>query len=113
MVEDKGNERLVAAHDAYWSSEAEMAEGNPQAIVASGDAARLPTAILIQGLADDNVTPDMADRFTAAWKARGGGIELHKFEGMPHTFIVNRPTDPASARATELVRDFIVKQAKV
>ncbi|HEX3538320.1 MAG TPA: alpha/beta hydrolase [Stellaceae bacterium] len=113
MVKEKGNQRLIAAHDAYWTSEAEMAEGNPQAIVASGEATRLPPAILIQGLADDNVTPDMADRFTAAWKARGGSIELHKFDGMPHTFIVNRPTDPASSRATELVRDFILAQAKI
>ena len=112
MVKDKGNERLVAAHDAYWASEAEMAEGNPQTIVAGGDTAPVPPAILIQGTADDNVTLDMADRFTAAWKARGGGIELHKFDGMPHTFIVNRPTDPASARATELVRDFILSRAK-
>src|SRR5579862_9249736 len=78
MVKEKGNTRLVESHDAYWASEAEMAEGSPQAIVAAGEAAKLPPAILIQGLADDNVTPDMADRFTAAWKARSGSIELHK-----------------------------------
>jgi acetyl esterase/lipase len=111
MVKEKGNERLVAAHDAYWASEAEMSEGNPQRILDDREAGALPPAILIQGLADDNVTPDMADRFTAAWKARGGEIELHKFDGMPHTFIVNRPTEPASTRATELVRDFILAQA--
>src|SRR5579872_5107369 len=36
MVKEKGNARLVESHDAYWASEDEMAEGNPQAIVASG-----------------------------------------------------------------------------
>jgi acetyl esterase/lipase len=110
MVKEKGNTRLVESHDAYWASEAEMAEGNPQAIVTGGDAARLPPAILVQGTADDNVTPDMADRFTSAWRARGGAIELHKFDGQPHTFIPRDPASDASRRATELLRDFILKQ---
>src|SRR5437667_1717106 len=91
MVRERRNTRLVESHDAYWSSEAEMAEGNPQAILDRGEAGALPPAILVQGLADDNVTPDMADRFAAAYRARGGKIELHKFEGQPHTFIMRDP----------------------
>jgi acetyl esterase/lipase len=111
MVKDKGNSRLVAAHDAYWASEPEMAEGNPLLVLERGEATTpLPPAILVQGLADDNVTPDMADRFTAAYRARGGEVALHTFAGMPHTFIVNRPTDPASAEATGLIRDFVLAQ---
>src|SRR5438309_10412134 len=49
MVREKGNTRLVEAHDAYWPSEAEMAEGNPQLIVERGAAAALPSAIVVQG----------------------------------------------------------------
>src|SRR5438874_1832600 len=70
MVREKGNTRLVESHDAYWNSEAEMGEGNPQLILERGEAGALPPAILVQGLADDNVTPDMADRFAAAYRAR-------------------------------------------
>ena len=113
MVKDKGNTRLVESHDAYWASETEMGEGNPQRIVESGEAGALPSAILVQGLADDNVTPDMADRLTAAWRARGGTIELHKFDGQPHTFIPRDPTSDASRRATELIRDFVLARARV
>src|SRR5437588_6890959 len=105
MVKEKGNGRLVEAHDAYWRSEAEMEEGNPQLILERGEAGELPPAILIQGLADDNVTPDMADRFAAAWRSRGGRLELHKFDGQPHTFIPRDPGSDASRRATELLRD--------
>src|SRR5438105_3542889 len=68
-------------------------------------------AILVQGLADDNVTPDMADRFAAAYRARGGQLELHKFDAQPHTFIVRDPASDASRRATELIRDFVLKRA--
>src|SRR5436190_1339031 len=111
MVREKGNTRLVEAHDAWWPSEADMAEGNPQLILERGEAGALPPAILVQGLADDNVTPEMADRFTAAYRARGGRIELHKFDWQPHTFIVRDPASDSSRRATELLRDFVLKQA--
>ena len=113
MVKEKGNMRLVESHDAYWNSEAEMAEGNPQRIVETGEAARLPPAILLQGTGDDNVTPDMADRFTAAWRAKGGSIELHKFGGQPHTFVIRDPASDASRRACELARDFVKQQAQL
>jgi acetyl esterase len=111
MVRDKGNVRLVEAHDAYWNSEAEMAEGNPQLIIERGEAAALPPAILVQGTGDDNVTPDMADRFAAEYRARGGRLQLEKFAGQPHTFIVRDPESEASRRATELIRDFVLAQA--
>ena len=112
MVKEKGNARLVEAHDAYWPSEAAMAEGNPQLILDRGEAGRLPPAILIQGTSDDNVTPDMADRFAASWRRCGGELELHKFDGQPHTFIPRDPGSDASKRATELIRDFVLAQAR-
>ncbi len=112
MVREKGNTRLVESHDAYWHSEAEMEAGNPQLILERGEAALpLPPAIVVQGTGDDNVTPDMADRFAAAYRSRGGQLALHKFDGQPHTFIVRDPASEASRRATELVRDFVLAQA--
>jgi acetyl esterase len=112
MVKEKGNTRLVEAHDAYWASEAEMEEGNPLLILERGETAtKLPPAIVVQGTGDDNVTPDMADRFAAAYRARGGQLELHKFDGQPHTFIMRDPASEASRQATEKLRDFVLKQA--
>jgi acetyl esterase/lipase len=112
MVREKGNTRLIESHDAYWNSEAEMGEGNPQLILERGEAGPLPPAIVVQGTADDNVTPDMADRFAAAYRARGGRLELHKFDGQPHTFIVRDPASDAARGATELLRDFVLAQAE-
>jgi acetyl esterase/lipase len=113
MVKEKERTPLIQSHDAYWNSEAEMGEGSPQRIVEAGEAASLPPAILLQGTGDDNVTPDMADRFAAAWRARGGAIDLHKFEGQPHTFVMRDPVSDASRRACELVRDFVKKHARI
>jgi acetyl esterase/lipase len=111
MVKETGNTGLVASHDAYWASEAEMAEGNPQLILDRGEAGTLPPAIVVQGTGDNNVTPDMADRFAVAYRGRGGSLELHKFDGQPHTFIVRDPASDASRRATELIRDFVLARS--
>src|SRR5204863_368803 len=44
MVREKGNTRLVESHDAYWNSEAEMGEGNPQLILDRGELRFFATA---------------------------------------------------------------------
>jgi acetyl esterase/lipase len=112
MARETGNERLVKNHDAFFLTEAAMAEANPQTILESGEARNLPPALLIQGAADANVTPDMADRFVAAYAKAGGRIALRKFEGQPHTFVSQNPTSPASVEALGLITDFIREQTR-
>jgi acetyl esterase len=112
MARETGNERLVKNHDAYFPTEAAMAEANPQTILERGEAKNLPPALLIQGTADNNVTPDMADRFVAAYTKAGGRITLRKFEGEPHTFIVLNPTSPASVEAIGVIVDFVREQTR-
>jgi acetyl esterase/lipase len=112
MAKQSGNERLVKNHHAFFGDEATMAEANPQAILESGVAIELPPALLIQGTADANVTPDMADKFAAAYARAGGKITLKKFEGEPHTFISANPTSAASVEALRLITDFIAGQTR-
>ncbi|MBV9457448.1 MAG: alpha/beta hydrolase [Bradyrhizobium sp.] len=112
MARETGNERLVKNHDAFFLTEAAMAEANPQAIVESGEARNLPPCLLIQGTADANVTHDMADRFVAAYTRAGGKISLRKFEGQPHTFIPQNPTSAGSIEALGLITDFIRSQTR-
>jgi acetyl esterase/lipase len=112
MARETGNELLVRNHDAFFLTEAAMAEANPQAILESGEARNLPPALLIQGTADANVTPDMADRFVAAYAKAGGQIKLRKFDDQPHTFISQNPTSPASVEALGLITQFIRDQTR-
>jgi acetyl esterase/lipase len=112
MARETGNERLVKNHDAYFPTEAAMAEANPQTILERGEAKNLPPALIIQGTADNNVTPDMPDRFVAAYGKAGGKITLRKFEGQPHTFIVLNPTSAASVEAIGLIVDFVRAQTR-
>jgi acetyl esterase len=107
MAQEKGMEKLVKNHQAFFGTEEAMAEANPQRILESGSALKLPPALLIQGTGDANVTPDMADKFVAAYTKAGGRITLKKFEGEPHSFIPQNPTSAASVAALHLITDFI------
>lgn len=107
MAKERGNERLVGAHDAFFGTEAAMADGNPLLILERGGKAKLPPLLILQGTKDDNVTPDMADRLVAAYRAAGGRVTLEMFPDQPHTFVTKEPTSPASLRAIEVMSQFV------
>lgn len=88
-----------------------MTQGNPQLILARGEAiASLPPLLVIQGTNDDNVTPTMADDFAAANRAKGGAAELRKFEGQPHSFIKD-PVGPLALAALDVIKAFVLQEA--
>ena len=109
-VRERGNERLVEAHRQFWPSEDAMAEGNPQLIVERGEPIEKPPVLIMQGTADDNLTPDMAADFAAAYSRLGGSISFHSFEGQPHAFIARDPAASDAQRALGLIADFIHHQ---
>ena len=109
-VRERGNARLVDAHHEFWLSEETMAEGNPQRILERGEASEMPPTLIMQGTADDNLTPDMAANFAASYQKAGGSIAFHSFEGQPHAFIARDPAAPDAQRALGLIADFIKHQ---
>ena len=113
MAQAKGLKNLVNAHHAFWPDEAAMTEGNPQLIVERGAATSKPPMLVLQGTADENVEHERADRFVEAYRKAGGEIELAKFEGQPHTFIVKDPAAPASKQALEKIGAFVRQRLDV
>ena len=86
----------VRSSDAFWRTEAAMAEGNPQMILDRGEKVELPPALIIQGTADTNTPSPMAERFAESYRKAGGSLELHKYEGRIHGYI-NRDIDGADS----------------
>ena len=107
MAQERGNARLVQAHKDFFVTEAAMSEGNPQLALERGEKVSLPSLLVLQGTKDDNVTPDMAEKFTAAYRAAGGRAVLETFAGEPHTFVTRDPTSAASLRAIALIQRFV------
>jgi acetyl esterase len=101
----------VDAHEAYWPSEAAMAEGNPQLILERGDAQQLPSLLVLQGTADELVPPQLQERFVQTYRSAGGEVELVVFEGMPHTFVQRQPEHPQSRRAIDTMIQYVREQS--
>jgi acetyl esterase len=107
MAQARGVQNLINAHHAFWPDEQAMAEGNPQLVLERGEATSLPRMLVLQGTADENVEHERADRFAERYRRAGGEIELHKFPGQPHTFIVKDPQAAASVEGLARIVNFI------
>ena len=107
-AQEANNERLAESTEAYFLSQDTMREGNPQHILERGEPVRLPPTLIIQGTRDDNVPLPIPERFTAAYQAAGGDIQLEIFPEMPHGF-GNTP-GAESDRAIGLMKTFVARQ---
>ncbi len=110
MAQETGKDRLVNAHNAYFPDEDAMAVGNPFLVVERGEATHRPPMVVVQGTADENVKHERADIFAEAYRAVGGTVEVHKYEGQPHTFVTANPDDDATKQAIVTLREFVLAQ---
>ncbi len=110
FAQQTGRADLINAHDAYFQTSQAMQEGNPQLILSRGEQAEHPPTLILQGTADLNVTLEMEERFTAAYRAAGGWIDLVTFPGAQHGFTLI--PGPETDRAIALMKAFIARQAE-
>ena len=84
---------IIPRHDAYWPSEAEMAEGNPMLALERGEKVQLPPAIWFQARgdlvhdykdADSDFPGNEPQRFVANYRKAGGDIALEYIEMERH-----------------------------
>jgi len=106
-----GIERFVISHDKFWPSEADMEEASPTLILQRGETVTKPPVLIMQGTADDNLTPDMANNFAAAYAKAGGSVVKEIFPDQPHAFIPAAPTSPSSLKALSMIKAFVHKHA--
>lgn len=102
---------LVGRHDAYWGTEAAMAEGNPRRLLDTAEHAPLPPALILQGAADQNIPHEIVADFAQRYRQAGGPVRFELFPGEPHGFIKNQPDGPAARRSRELIVSFIHSNA--
>ena len=103
--------RVLPSHDKFWKTEAAMAEGAPANALESGEKVDLPPTLVVQGTADKMHPRDHLDRFTAAYRKRGGDIEVEMYQGEISGFITRSAANPANMKnGTERVVDFVHKQ---
>ena len=95
----------------YFQDEATMQKANPQRMLERGESVELPPALLLQGAADMQLTPGMAEKFVSAYGKAGGVIEFGLFPGEPHGFAREAGTN--TDRALALAKSFIARQLRL
>ena len=85
---------IIARHDSYWRTEANMAEGNPMLALERGEKVSMPPAVWYQGRgdtvhdykdADSDFPGNEPQRFCANYKKAGGEIALEYIDMDRHT----------------------------
>jgi acetyl esterase/lipase len=105
-------DEVLPGHDAYWGSEAAMAEGTPALALERGERVELPPVLYLQGSEDLAHPRPHLERFVAAYRKAGGVVDLELFDGEGQGFIMRKAGSPASNRAIELIVEFVHKQLR-
>lgn len=99
--------RLEERTLAYFRTEGAMAEGDPQRILDRGESVHTPPLLVLHPTVDANVPQPLIERFVASYRAAGGEVEVHWFDGVGHGFA--RSPGPATERAVGLIADFVAR----
>ncbi len=102
LARELNNQRLIDNGLAFFGDEERMKDANPQVILERGEAVEMPPALLLQGAADAQLAPGMAEAFVQAYSDRGGMIEYGRYPGAPHGFMRDPGPDALDADGRKL-----------
>jgi len=110
QAEKMKREPMMKNNTTFFKPWEAIYEGNPQRILERKEKVSLGPMLLMQGELDDNVLPAVQEKFAATYKAAGGDIQLHIFEGCEHEWVAK--PGPQTDKAREMVKAFIARQLK-
>ena len=64
----------------------------------------------MQGALDDNVLPDVQEKFAKTYEAVGGDCDYRLFENSVHEWVAE--PGPQTDKAVEVAKEFIARQLK-
>jgi acetyl esterase/lipase len=109
-AERRCNEGMMNNNKVFFSPWETIHEGNPQEILERGEKVVLPPFLIMQGALDDNVLPDMQEKFAATYRAAGGECDYRLFENSVHEWVAE--PGPQTDKARQTVKEFIARQLK-
>src|ERR1700688_4165521 len=101
---------MMKNHTTFFNPWGTIHESNPQEILYRHEKITLVPFLIMAGSLDDNVLPEIQEKFVASYKAAGGEIQFQIFEGAEHEWVAN--PGPLTDRAQEMVKAFIARQLK-
>jgi acetyl esterase len=109
-AERRHNESMVKNNKVFFSPWETIHESNPQEILERGEKAALVPFLIMQGALDDNVLPEMQEKFARTYRAAGGACDYRLFENSVHEWVAE--PGPQTDKAREVVKEFVARQLK-
>lgn len=109
-AERRKNENMIKSNKVFFSPWETIHEANPQEILERKEKVSLPPLLIMQGALDDNVLPEMQEKFAATYRVAGGSCDYRLFENAVHEWVAE--PGPQTDKAREVAREFIARQLK-
>ncbi len=109
-AEKNKRDAMVQNHYTYFKPWETIHESNPQEILERKEKVNFVPLLIMQGALDDNVLPAFQEKFVATYKAAGGTVDYHLFEGSEHQWVAQ--PGPQTDKARAMVKAFIARQLK-
>ena len=109
-AERRQREAMIRNNTTFFVPWETIHEANPQEILDRHEKVSLVPLLVMQGALDDNVLPEMQEKFVAIYKAAGGEVEYHVFPDSEHEWVAKEGAQ--TDRARETVRAFIARNLK-
>ena len=109
-AEKHNREAMVKNHTLFFVPWDTIHESNPQEILDRHEPVSLAPLLIMAGALDDNVLPEIQEKFVAAYRVAGGEVQFQIFEGAEHEWVANE--GPQTDRARAMVKSFIARQLK-
>jgi len=104
------NEAMVKNSQMFFRPWEAIHEGNPQEILDRKEPIALVPFLVMQGALDDNVLPQMQEKFARSYRAAGGACDYRLFEDSVHEWVA--APGPQTDKARNTVKEFIARQLK-
>jgi acetyl esterase len=109
-AERRRNEGMVKNNKVFFSPWETIHESNPQEILERGEKVTLVPFLIMQGALDDNVLPEVQEKFVKTYRAAGGACDYRLFENSVHEWVAE--PGPQTDKARETAKEFIARQLK-
>jgi acetyl esterase len=110
-AERRKNEGMIKNNKVFFSPWETIHESNPQEILERKEKVALPPLLIMQGALDDNVLPEMQEKFANTYREAGGSCDYRLFENAVHEWVAE--PGPQTDKAREVAKEFIARQLKV
>src|SRR5262249_37127422 len=109
-AERRGRERMVNNNKVFFNPWETIHEANPQEMLEREEKVTLVPFLIMQGALDDNVLPEVQEKFARTYKAAGGDCDYRLFENSVHEWVAE--PGPRTDKARQVAKEFIARQLK-